>query len=361
MARLYWMKLKRDFFKRHDIQVIEAMPNGKDYVLFYLKLLCESLDHEGNLRFSDTIPYNEEMLSAITHTNVDIVRGAMKVLISLGLVELFDDKTIYMSEVEKFIGSESESAERVRRNRELRGDSIPELSAPPQSSAQRQRKFRAKNACKEVQHVPLIEDYSNNTRYGGNYYIVMKRDKYRCCMCGSIEHLCVHHIDGYSEDKPQNNAENKMLVLCRKCHSQVHAGEEIPQEILESIDYFLDSNESNVTRNVTCNTESRVKSLDVSMYESKERENEDIHTNAGACAHVRKSYEQVMSECMISEAVRPTVWEFIKHCQLNGRTLTNEKLSGIFVEMDLRGYDDKARIDALNAAINGGYYDIKRD
>lgn len=102
-------------------------------------------------------------------------------------------------------------------------------------------------------------------------------------------------------------------------------------------------------------------SLDVSMYESKERKNEDIHTNAGACAHVRKSYEQVMSECMISEAVRPTVWEFIKHCQLNGRTLTNEKLSGIFVEMDLRGYDDKARIDALNAAINGGYYDIRRD
>ena len=27
----YWLKLKRDFFKRHDIQIIESMPNGKDY------------------------------------------------------------------------------------------------------------------------------------------------------------------------------------------------------------------------------------------------------------------------------------------------------------------------------------------
>ena len=36
MAKFYWLKLKRDFFKRHDIQIIEAMPNGKDYVLFYL-------------------------------------------------------------------------------------------------------------------------------------------------------------------------------------------------------------------------------------------------------------------------------------------------------------------------------------
>ena len=35
----------------------------KDYILFYLKLLLESVYHEGELRFSDTIPYNENMLS----------------------------------------------------------------------------------------------------------------------------------------------------------------------------------------------------------------------------------------------------------------------------------------------------------
>lgn len=252
MARLYWMKLKRDFFKRHDIQVIEAMPNGKDYVLFYLKLLCESLDHEGNLRFSDTIPYNEEMLSAITHTNVDIVRGAMKVLISLGLVELFDDKTIYMSEVEKFIGSESDSAERVRKHRAL-----------------------------------------------------------------------------------QASETGKTL----QCNADV----------------------TKCNETVTQSIEFRDKSLDVSMYESKEKEEVSNATNAGARACMRKSYEQVMDDCMVSEAVRPAVWEFIKHCQLNGRKLTNEKLSGILVEMDLRKYDDAARIEALTAAVNGGYYDIKRE
>lgn len=124
MARLYWMKLKRDFFKRHDIQIIESMPNGKDYVLFYLKLLCESIDHEGKLRFSDTIPYNEDMLATITNTNIDMVRSAMKVLVSLGLIEIFDDQTIYMSEVEKMIGSETESAERMRRHRAL-GAGLP--------------------------------------------------------------------------------------------------------------------------------------------------------------------------------------------------------------------------------------------
>ena len=114
----YWLKLKRDFFKRHDIQIIESMPNGKDYVLFYLKLLVESVDHEGALRFSSTIPYNEEMLSTITRTNIDIVRSAMKLFTELQMIEVLDDSTIYMNEVTSLLGSEGWSAERVRRFRE---------------------------------------------------------------------------------------------------------------------------------------------------------------------------------------------------------------------------------------------------
>jgi predicted phage replisome organizer len=119
-GKYYWLKLKRDFFKRHDIRIIEEMPNGKDYILFYLKLLLESIDHEGSLRFSDTIPYNEQMLSVVTHTNVDIVRSAMKLFIELNMMSVCDDQTIYMTEVDKLIGSaaDNDNANRVRRCRE---------------------------------------------------------------------------------------------------------------------------------------------------------------------------------------------------------------------------------------------------
>ena len=92
--KYYWLKLKKDFFKRHDIRIIEEMPNGKEYVLLYLKLLVESISHEGCLRFSDTIPYNEQMISTITNTNIDIVRTAMKVFEQLHMIELLDDETI---------------------------------------------------------------------------------------------------------------------------------------------------------------------------------------------------------------------------------------------------------------------------
>jgi predicted phage replisome organizer len=126
--KYYWLKLKRDFFKRHDIRIIEEMPNGKDYILFYLKLLLESIDHEGSLRFSDTIPYNEQMLSVVTNTNIDIVRSAMKLFIELNMMSVFDDLTIYMNEVDKLIGSETEWAKKKRLQR-AKEDNVPQLSS----------------------------------------------------------------------------------------------------------------------------------------------------------------------------------------------------------------------------------------
>lgn len=118
--RFYWLKLKRDFFKRHDIRIIEEAENGKDYILFYLKLLLESIDHDGALRFSDTVPYNERMLAIITNTNIDVVRSAMKMFIDLRMIEILDDETIYMSGVQKLIGSavDNDNANRVRRCRD---------------------------------------------------------------------------------------------------------------------------------------------------------------------------------------------------------------------------------------------------
>lgn len=134
--KFYWLKLKRDFFKRHDIRIIEEMPNGKDYVLFYLKLLLESIDHEGSLRFSDTIPYNEQMLSVVTNTNVDIVRSAMKLFIELGMMSICDDQTIYMAEVDKMIGSavDNDAANRQRRCRERKKqEALPDVTGALQN------------------------------------------------------------------------------------------------------------------------------------------------------------------------------------------------------------------------------------
>lgn len=112
--RYYWLKLKRDFFRRNEIEVVKAMPSGTDYVLFYLELLLLSLENNGELRITETIPYSDSMLASVTHTDIEIVRGAVNTFTKLGMMEMLDDGTLFMKEVESMTGSETVWAERKR-------------------------------------------------------------------------------------------------------------------------------------------------------------------------------------------------------------------------------------------------------
>ena len=113
----YWLKLDKNFLKSPQMKVIKNMQNGKDYIIFYLSLMLESIETVGHLRFTSLVPYNAEMLSAVTETNVDIVKSAIKIFCELGMMQIFDDGTIFMTEVPNITGKESESAERVRQYR----------------------------------------------------------------------------------------------------------------------------------------------------------------------------------------------------------------------------------------------------
>jgi hypothetical protein len=68
------------------------------------------------------------MLSVVTNTNIDTVRSAMKLFIELNMMTVFDDQTIYMTEVDKLIGSETEWAKKKREQR-LKRDNVPTLSS----------------------------------------------------------------------------------------------------------------------------------------------------------------------------------------------------------------------------------------
>lgn len=84
----------------------------------------------------------------------------------------------------------------------------------------------------------------------------------------------------------------------------------------------------------------------------------------GECLNVaenaRETYDDVMNDMQLEDGVKPIMWRFIKHCQLNGRTLTNDKLADILYEMDKQRLDEDEKIEALQTAINGGYFDIRR-
>ena len=114
----YWLKLEKDFLDSKYIKIIKGVPNGTDYILFYLALMLASVDSVGHLRFTELVAYNEQMLASLTGTNIDIVRSAMKMFQELGMIRILEDGTIFMPEVPRLTGKESESAERVRLFRE---------------------------------------------------------------------------------------------------------------------------------------------------------------------------------------------------------------------------------------------------
>lgn len=279
--RYFWLKLKDDFFRDKRIKKLRRIAGGDTYTIIYLKMQLLSIKNNGVLIYEGVEEDFAEELALELDEETDNVKVTLAFLQSNGMIEETEPDHFLMVETIKCIGSESTSAERVRKHRELKAkkqQALPKLSA--KTNAERQRAFRAKKACEEQQHIPLIEDHLNNTRYNGNYYVVMKRDKFKCSICNSTENLCVHHIDGYDPLKPQNNNENKMLVLCRHCHSHIHAGAEIPSNILESIDYYSNGNEFCNGYVTTSNTEIEKeleleleidKELDIELEEDKKK------------------------------------------------------------------------------------------
>ena len=199
--KFYWLKLKRDFFKRHDIRIIEEMENGKDYILFYLKMLLESIDHEGELRFSETIPYDEKMLSVITNTNIDIVRSAMKVFVVLNMLEILDDNTIYMAEVKKLTGCETEYAKKKREYRQkLLETKQTEDIVETKKDNVRQEIEKEKELEKDKEIYKHIVDYLNE-KVGTHYRATNKTTQ---------KHINARLKEGYTYD-------DFKIVIDKKC------------------------------------------------------------------------------------------------------------------------------------------------
>lgn len=126
--RYYWLKLKKDFFQQHQIKVLKALPNGRLYALIYVELLAESTSHEGELRFSRMLPYDTVTLAAVIDEDKDNLEKAIEALERLELVEILDDGTIYMREIERLIGSETGQTQRKRQARIEGGKSRVKLT-----------------------------------------------------------------------------------------------------------------------------------------------------------------------------------------------------------------------------------------
>lgn len=125
--------------------------------------------------------------------------------------------------------------------------------------------------------------------------------------------------------------------------------------------------ENNVTDNVTSrdfslsnSTSSKSQSNSISTDTIEERKKEDIYKSSPSSKKKVKSHAEIMQEWEIDDRLRYELEEFLRHCHLNGRTVTNDKLNDIILRLyDYYGGGDiDGMCEAVRIAIRGGYFDI---
>lgn len=213
--KYFWLRLKRDFFKRHDIRILEAMPNGKEIVLFYLKLLTESIDHEGLLRFSESVPYTPKMLAVITNTDEEIAEDAITELIELGLLEILDDETYKINGIQDMIGT-AEQDEHTRESTRLRVKAYRERQKESNNKETLQKRYSNVTCNGEKEKELEIEKDKKNI-YGDYRHVRMtseQKDQLIKDIGLEMAEECIKFLDEYIEMKGYK-AKNHYLCIKR--------------------------------------------------------------------------------------------------------------------------------------------------
>lgn len=116
--KYYWIRLKTDFFKSLAMKKLRRIAGGDTYTIIYLKLQLLSTDNDGVLYYEGIENTFAEEIASLLDEDEDNVKVTLQFLESVGLLERKSEDEYLLTEVPFLIGSESDSAQRVRRCRE---------------------------------------------------------------------------------------------------------------------------------------------------------------------------------------------------------------------------------------------------
>lgn len=126
MSNVKWIKLSTQMFEDEKIRLIEQMPEADTILIIWVKLLSQAgkTNANGYIYLSENIPYTDEMLATIFNRPLGIVRMALEVFKSFGMIEIDDDSFINISNWDKHQSLEGldkireQNRQRVARHRE---------------------------------------------------------------------------------------------------------------------------------------------------------------------------------------------------------------------------------------------------
>lgn len=120
MAEVKWIKLSVNMFEDEKIRLIETMPEADTILIIWVKLLAQAgkTNASGYIYLSENIPYTDEMIATIFNRPIATVRLALKTLENFGMIEIYDNHFISISNWEKH--QNLDGLEKIREQNRLR-------------------------------------------------------------------------------------------------------------------------------------------------------------------------------------------------------------------------------------------------
>ena len=116
--RYYWLKLPDNFFRQKPIKKLRKIAGGDTFTIIYLKMLLVAMKQDGKLYFEGVEEDFPTEIALDLDEDIENVKLTVAFLLRQGLMELKDDIEYTLTECGKMVGSESSSAERMRRLRD---------------------------------------------------------------------------------------------------------------------------------------------------------------------------------------------------------------------------------------------------
>jgi predicted phage replisome organizer len=120
MKKYYWLKLQNDFFNQKTIKKLRKVAGGDTYTIIYLKMQLLSLKNQGRLFYEGLESTFAEELALEIDEDPENVKFTLIFLEKYMLLEFVEVANEYLlPETIENIGSEGDSAARVRKHRAL--------------------------------------------------------------------------------------------------------------------------------------------------------------------------------------------------------------------------------------------------
>ena len=207
--KYYWLKLKETYFDSPKIKMLRKIAGGDTFTIIYLKMQLISIRNEGILKYEGIdVSFADEIALKIDE-DVENVKVVLTYLEKQGLLEFNEQQNeMLLTEASESIGSEGESAERVRNFRK------------------KQKALQSNTPVTAALNSNIYSLISNN---------LIEKYKFSNAIWESINKWLV-----YKKEKRQTYKETGLKTFLNKIQSDIAENGE--QFVIDSIEYSIANN-----------------------------------------------------------------------------------------------------------------------